>query len=278
MDRLKGRKTMVTGASRGIGAALAERMAAEGAEVVVVARTLERKDHPLAGSLTETMERCRTYGTKVEAVVADLADPESRSTTVARAQALLGGSIEILVNNAAAAIYQPLLEYAYKRARISFEMNLHAPLELAQAVVPGMIERGEGWIINVSSATARHVEGPPFRKEGVAGTIGMYGASKAALNRMTNALALELHGSGVRVNTVEPRAGVMTEGAEALVGDTVSADLYESMEEMVEATLALCECPPDHTGRVEVSLDLLERLGSTVMTLDGSAPFVPPGA
>jgi NAD(P)-dependent dehydrogenase (short-subunit alcohol dehydrogenase family) len=272
MNRFAGRNVVVTGASRGIGAALAERFAAEGANVVIVARTVEQHDH-LAGSLNETLERGRRYGATVEAVAADLADPSSRATIVPRALELLGGRIDILVNNAAAAIYMRSTEYPYKRQRIMFEVNVHAPIELAQAVVPGMVERGEGWIVNVSSASAKHAVGPPFRTEGVATSIGLYGSTKAALNRITNAFAVELYGTGVRINTVEPRSAVMSEGAEALVGDIVKQDQIESMEAMVEGTVALCDCPPEHTGRVEVSLDVLDRLGITVMTLDGSRPY-----
>jgi NAD(P)-dependent dehydrogenase (short-subunit alcohol dehydrogenase family) len=272
MNRFAGRNVIVTGASRGIGAALTERFAAEGANVVIVARTVDQHDH-LAGSLNETLARGRRHGATVEAVAADLADPASRATIVPRALDLLGGRIDILVNNAAAAIYMRSTEYPYKRQRIMFEVNVHAPIELAQAVVPGMVERGEGWIVNVSSASAKHAVGPPFRTEGVATSIGLYGSTKAALNRITNAFAVELYGTGVRINTVEPRSAVMSEGAEALVGDIVNEDQIESMEAMVEGAIALCDCPPEHTGRVEVSLDVLDRLGITVMTLDGKLPY-----
>jgi len=271
MNRFAGRHAIVTGASRGIGAAIAERLAAEGADVVVTARTVDRHDH-LAGSLNETLERCRRYGRRVEAVAADLADGASRATIVPAALELLDGRVDILVNNAAAAIYASTLEYPPKRAHLMFEVNVHAPLELAQAVAPGMIGRGEGWIVNVSSATARHAPGPPFRTSGVTTRIGVYGATKAALNRVTNALAVELFAHGVRVNTVEPRAAVLSEGADALVGGTLSDDQIESMEAMVEGAIALCDCPVDRTGHVYVSLDLLDELGATVMSLDGRSP------
>jgi NAD(P)-dependent dehydrogenase (short-subunit alcohol dehydrogenase family) len=95
-----------------------------------------------------------------------------------------------------------------------------------------MRERGQGWVVNVSSATARHAAGPPFRTDGVASVVGIYGASKAALNRATNAFAVELYGTGIRINTVEPRAAVMSEGAEALVGNIVKDEQIESMEAM----------------------------------------------
>jgi citronellol/citronellal dehydrogenase len=131
-----------------------------------------------------------------------------------------------------------------------------------QAVVPAMVERGEGWVLNITSATARPGANP---------TMALYGASKAALNRITLGLASELGGTGVRVNALEPRAAVMTEGATALLGDSLDADQIESLEEMVEAVVALCDCPAEVTGRVGVSLDLIEELGLTVHDLGGVA-------
>ena len=131
-----------------------------------------------------------------------------------------------------------------------------------------MIERGEGWIVNVSSATAHPWE-PPFTLGSLGATTGIYGASKAALNRMTNALGAECAGTGVRINTVEPRSAVLSEGAESLVGATLTADQIETMEEMVEALTALCTCPAGRTGLSHVSLDLIAELGIEVHDLDG---------
>ena len=161
MNRFSGRNALVTGASRGIGAAIAERLAAEGANVVVTARTVDRHAH-LEGSLNETLDRCRAHGTTVEAVAADLADPVDRQRIVPEAVELLGGPIDVLVNNAAAAVYQSMLEFPLRRRAISFEVNEHMPVDLAQAVIPAMVASGEGWIVNVSSATARPAPGPPF--------------------------------------------------------------------------------------------------------------------
>jgi NAD(P)-dependent dehydrogenase (short-subunit alcohol dehydrogenase family) len=107
---------------------------------------------------------------------------------------------------------------------------------------------------------------------GVQGTtLTMYGASKAALNRLTDGLAVELFGTGIRVNTVEPRAAVLSEGADKLVGGTLRPDQIETMEQMVEGLLVLCDCPPEVTGRIAVSLDLLDEFGVEVRNLDGSA-------
>ena len=87
--------------------------------------------------------------------------------------------------------------------------------------------------------------------------IGLYGATKAALNRLTNAMGVSLYGSGIRVNAVMPRAAVLSEGADVLVGGLLRPDQMEPMETMVESVLALCDCDPDCTGRVFVSVDLL---------------------
>ena len=267
MRRFDGRSAIVTGASRGIGAAAARRLAAEGADIVITARTLDH--HPtLPGSLRETADDLKRFGGQVHVISADLSDPADRSTIVPQATELLGRPIDILVNNAAAAIYQPLIDFPLKRRMLTFEINVHAPMDLVQAVLPEMIERGEGWIVNVSSATAHPWE-PPFTLGSLGATTGIYGASKAALNRMTNALGAECASTGVRVNTVEPRSAVLSEGAESLVGATLTADQIESMEEMVEALTALCACTADRTGLSHVSLDLIAELGIEVHDLEG---------
>ncbi|MFE6508429.1 SDR family NAD(P)-dependent oxidoreductase [Nocardioides sp. NPDC057767] len=269
MKRLDRRRALVTGASRGIGAGIAERLAAEGADVVIVARTAEPGGSHLGGSLAETAQRVAAYGTRVESYAADLADELSRATIVPAAEELLGGPVDILVNNAAAAIYQPLADFPLRRRRVTFEANVHAPLDLIQAVLPGMRTAGEGWIVNVSSASARHVDGPPFELVEPGTDLAVYAASKAALNRITNGLGAELFGTGIRVNTIQPRAAVLSEGAALLVGDTIRPDQVESLEEMVEGVLALCHCPADVTGRITVSRDLIHDLDLTVHGLDG---------
>ena len=124
--RLAGRRALVTGASRGIGAATAQRLAAEGAAVAITARTAER--HPtLPGSLRETAEQIDALGVTVVTVLADLTDAEERSTIVPSAERGLGGPIDILVNNAAAAIYQPLADFPAKAATIDLRGECPRP-------------------------------------------------------------------------------------------------------------------------------------------------------
>ena len=271
LRRFEGRVVLVTGASRGIGAAAATRLAAEGADVAIVARTLDH--HPtLPGSLTETAGRIRAFGVRAVVVVADLTDPEDRDRIVDEVVDALG-PIAVLVNNAAANIGGSILDFPAKRVRLSMEANVVAPLELAQRVVPGMVDRGEGWIVNVSSATANLHGGAPFNVTETSKMLAVYGASKAALNGITDGLAVQLHGTGVRVNAVQPRAAVLSEGGAAIAGTHLRPDQVESMEAMVEGLVALCDCGPDHTGHIEDSLGIIERLGLVVQHLDASGPF-----
>lgn len=270
--RFSGRNAVVTGASRGIGAAIAERLAADGANVAIVARTLDK--HPvLPGSLNETLAKLNSYGGTHASIVADMGDPESREGLIAKAKEQLGGTIDILVNNAAAAIYMPLAEYPLRRVRLMMEINLLAPLDLTQQALPDMIEAGEAWVVNLSSATANYEPGPPYRQSELLEVMGIYGASKAALNRMTNAFSVETHKHSVRMNTVEPKAAVLSEGADIKVGEMLAPEQIESMEAMVEAAVFLCDCEPDFTGRVCSSLDLIEEQNLTVMTLAGDEPY-----
>lgn len=268
---LEGKTAVITGASRGIGAAVAQRFAAEGARVAIVARTRDTHEH-LAGSLQETLAKCRAHTARAEMIVADLSDGDDRARIIPEAQRLLEGPVDILVNNAAAAIYHPLAGYSLKRRRLTFEVNVHAPVDLLQQALPGMVERAGGWVVNVSSATAHYEPGtaghsPERGRQN--STMGVYGASKAALERLSFAFAQELWGTGVRVNCVAPRSAVLTEGTAALMGDNLDPALIEPLESMVEAVLLLARCPQDMTGGAYRSLSLLEATGTTVMTLDG---------
>jgi citronellol/citronellal dehydrogenase len=267
----EGMVALVTGGSRGIGAAIALRLAAEGARVAVTARTLDRHPH-LPGTLEQTVETIRTAGGTAVAIQADLSDPTEHARIVAETQARLG-PIDILINNAAAAAYMPFEKFTEKRFRIAVEVNVHAPFVLAQQVVPGMRERRRGWILNISSATAMHPKGPPYEGFFAHGGAILYGLTKAALDRFSTGLAAELYVDGIAVNALSPVAAVITPGAKAhqLLPDP---ELIEPMEVMVEAAIALCTGDPRTlTGRVAYSRPLLQKLGRKPRTLDGKHLF-----
>src|SRR5437870_319712 len=134
------RVAVVTGASRGIGAAVARRLAAEGAAVAVSARTLDPEEARLPGSLREVTATIEEDGGRALAVPADLSDADARARVIPVVEAELG-PVDILVNNAAAAIYGPVGQLPLRRRRRLFELNVHAPVDLAQAVLPGMRRR-----------------------------------------------------------------------------------------------------------------------------------------
>ena len=270
MGTLDGKVALITGASRGIGVAIARRLASEGAGVAITARTLD--PHPrLPGTLRETVGAIEHDGGSATAVAADIQDPEARARLIESVKRDLG-PIDILVNNAAAAYYLPFDGFPEKRYRVAMDVNVRAPWDLCQRVVPDMKRRGVGWIVNISSASARHPEGPPYDEFHRVGGSILYAATKAALDRISTGLAAELHASGVAVNALSPIAAVLTPGAQA--HDVVPEEFLrtaEPIELMAEATLALCEpSDPMLTGRVAYTKPLLEELGRRVKTLDGA--------
>jgi NAD(P)-dependent dehydrogenase (short-subunit alcohol dehydrogenase family) len=265
--RFSRKRAVVTGASRGIGAGIARRLAAEGADVVLVVRT---RIDPLVGDVEETRRQLLEFGGTVEIVVADLTDESRRAQVVPEAATALGGHIEILVNNAAAAVPEPITTMPPNRQRPHFEVNVFAPLALSQAVIPAMRDAGEGWIVNITSGAAHLLAGPPYPHLGGSATTDVYGSSKAALNRITSGLAAATYGTGIRVNAIQPRSAVATEAMADIFPGVVPPEAFEPIEGMVEAVVALCDCPAEHTGRIEVSLDLLAARSLMVHHLDGS--------
>jgi citronellol/citronellal dehydrogenase len=252
----EGRVALVTGASRGIGAAIAERLAEAGAKVAAVARTLE-PDPKYVGSLSETVTRIRGAGGTVVPIQADISKQADRQRMVAEAVDAFG-PIDILVNNAAVTFYLPFTEFPEKRYNLMFEVQVRAPFELAQMVVPGMRERGAGWILNITSRAGVHPQGPPFDEVHKRG-FSVYGMVKAALDRFTTGLAAEVYDDGIAVNSLAPWDNVATPGAGA--HDLINEFALEDISLMAEAALALC-CgdPAKLTGRVAYSQPLLAEL------------------
>jgi NAD(P)-dependent dehydrogenase (short-subunit alcohol dehydrogenase family) len=257
MALLDGKVALVTGASRGIGVAIAERLTAEKAAVVISARTVEPGGSQFAGSLNETLASIRGAGGTAIAIAADLTNPADRVHLVEQSTKELG-PIDILVNNAAVTWFEPTESFNERHYDVMFEVQVKAPVHLAQLVLPGMKKRGMGWILNISSGAARHPQGPPYRMRGAgAGTV--YGMCKAALERFTTGLAAEVWDDGIFVNVLSPSGPVATPGIiyHRLVPPGAE-DRYEPIEIMADAALALCS--RDLTGRVAYSRPLLEEL------------------
>ena len=238
-DALAGRVALVTGASRGIGAAIARRFAAEGARVAIVARSLEPgSGGHLAGSLRETADAISAAGGVAVPIVADLSDAScDRAAIVARTTEELG-PIDVLVNNAAACFYLSIDETSERRLRVAYEVNVITPYLLIKAAVPGMRDRGAGWIVNITSAIVDTdlLDSPQQARSST------YAPSKAALDRLTISFATELRATGIAVNALAPERGVATEGATAVMD--IPAEWCEPVETMADAALALATCDP----------------------------------
>jgi len=258
---LRGKVVLVTGASRGIGAAIAERFAANGARVAVSARTTSEGDHPLPGSLASTVRGIVDAGGEAVAVAADLSLAADRERLLEEVSARLG-PIEILVNNAAVTWFEPVETFDERHYDLMFEVQVKAPFALSRGVLPAMREKGRGWILNISSGAARHPR-PPYRR-GRGGTV--YGMCKAALERFTTGLAAEVREHGIAVNVLSPSGLVPTPGVvHHGLNRNVPDELIEPVEVMVEAAKVLCTGDPATlTGQVAYSRALLEERGLNV--------------
>jgi short-subunit dehydrogenase len=184
---LDGTTVLVTGASSGIGAALAPLLAERGATVVAVARRADR--------LEEVVARCREHAPGSQAWVADLADTDAAATLARRAVDELGG-LDVLVNNAGAPKRRRVTDLTVDEIRRTMTLNFESPVRMTLAVLPHMLERDRGVIVNVASFAGR---------VGVLGEAA-YSASKFALCGWTEAMAAELWHTGVDVRLVLPGA------------------------------------------------------------------------
>jgi NAD(P)-dependent dehydrogenase (short-subunit alcohol dehydrogenase family) len=180
-SRHAGRTALITGAGRGLGRACAMRLADEGASVILVGRGTAALEH-VALEIKEA-------GGTAQVLTADLAD----SADIARL-AEEAGHVDILVNNAAAEEqWAPIVGADITQWRNIFEVNVFAPVQLIGALGAGMTARGYGVVVNISSIGGARAASP---------LLGTYAASKAALDMVTRVAAMELAGSGVRVNSI----------------------------------------------------------------------------
>jgi len=235
-DNLEGQRALVTGATSGIGRAVALQLARDGAEVLVHGRDAARG--------AQTVEEITAAGGKASFVAGDLGD-----TADVQRLASEVGDVDILINNAGISRFGPTAEFDVSTFDKMFASNVRAPFFLVAALAPGMAARGRGSIVSVSS---------------MAGGVGLvggaaYGATKASLEAMTRAWAAEYSASGVRVNAIAP-GPVYTptpSGPEFIkaLGETTPMHRASQPEEIAEAVAFLASSRASYITGTTVAAD-----------------------
>jgi NAD(P)-dependent dehydrogenase (short-subunit alcohol dehydrogenase family) len=257
--RLAGRAALVTGGSRGIGFGIAREFARQGADVLLVATNAEK--------LASAKRELDTLGTRVETLVADVGDRQACRNAVERALALYG-HLDILVNSAAVYKAAPFLQYQPADFEWMLGVNLHGPIHTMQAVLPHMVERGYGRIINVASTAGKWASV----------NQSAYNIAKHGLVGLTRCVAAEFGAKGVTVNAICPGM-VQTDLADqfsvehAALGqttpETIKAELLKRIAQ--KRFLDITEC-----GHLAVYLASTESQGMTgqSLLLDGGMLYV----
>jgi 3-oxoacyl-[acyl-carrier protein] reductase len=281
-ELLSGKTALVTGSSRGIGRAVAQRLAAEGATVVVTARSYEPSPSvragevaALPGTIGETIELIEAAGGTAFGIAADLENPEQRAALVDQVVERTG-RIDILVNNAGFADYSIIEDMSMETFDRTVEHYVRTPFVLTQKAIPHMRNQGQGWIVNIGSVTGL-APVRPYREYNKSSGDVIYASMKAALHRFTQGVAAELLDANIAVNAVGPSSAVRTPGAASLIPETFPT---EPVEYLAETVLAMCHRPAaERTGLVAFSLHYPWSQKLPVHSLDGQTvlpPLEPP--
>jgi 3-oxoacyl-[acyl-carrier protein] reductase len=281
-ELLSGRTALVTGSSRGIGRAIAQRLAAEGAIVVVTARSHTPSSSmrggatsTLPGTIGETIDLIEAAGGQAFGLAADLEDTEQRDALV---DAVLDrtGRIDILINNAGFADYSLVEDMSLEMFDRTVEHYLRTPFVLTKAAAPHMRKQGSGWIVNIGSVTGV-APARPYREYNKTSGDVIYASMKSALHRFTQGVAAELLDSNIAVNCVGPSTAIRTPGAAQLIPDGFPT---EPVEYLAETVLAMCHLPAaERTGLIAFSLHYPWSQQLPVHSLDGKTllpPLEPP--
>jgi NAD(P)-dependent dehydrogenase (short-subunit alcohol dehydrogenase family) len=258
---LHGRIALVTGASRGVGRAVAIALAHAGVDVACAARATDDAPLKLPGTIDDTVRQVTAAGRRGLAVPTNLALEDEVARMVQRTIEHFG-RLDILINNAAIT-FPGDLQLAMKRYDLIMAVNLRAVLQTIQLASAEMKRRGGGAIINVSSAAGLH----PYP------SLMAYGMSKAAMERMSVDVAQQLRPHRIAVNTFRIDVPVASEGFVANLPD-VDHDDWEPTEVPAEGILWMLRQPPEYTGHNVGMVEL--RAAHGIMPSRAKRPFVTP--
>jgi NAD(P)-dependent dehydrogenase (short-subunit alcohol dehydrogenase family) len=272
--KLAGKVALVTGSSRGIGRAIAQRLSSAGAVVIVTGRSADAPvggkrgggERIMSGTLTETVALIEAAGGRAIPLAADIEDMAACRALVSRATEAGGGRLDILVNNAGYADFAPVAEMGMDAFERSLTHYLRAPFVLSQAALAPMREAGSGWIVNIGSQDALPPPRPYPEHEKTRG-YHVYAAAKAALHRLTQGMAAELIDRNIAVNMVAPSTAIRTPGTDDLIPQDFPT---EDVEYLAETVLAMCHLPAaERTGLLAFSMHFPWACGIEVRSLDG---------
>jgi citronellol/citronellal dehydrogenase len=248
--KLKGRVALITGASRGVGRAVALALAREGCDLVLAAKTLD-PDPRLPGTLKDTAAEVEKLGRRAITVQTDVRFDDQIQRAVKEANDAFG-RVDILVNNAGALFLSPVVETPAKRFDLVMALNARAPFLFAQAVLPGMIERRWGHIVNMS---------PPITPESAPGKVA-YMISKFGMTLLTHGLAGEVKEHNVAAHSLWPACVVESQATRHFAFGDVKD--FRKPDILADATVALCAREPsERTGRAWIDEEVLREDGIT---------------
>lgn len=244
---LKGRVAVVTGASRGIGKALALRLAQEGADVVIAAKS-ETSSEKLPGSIYETADQVRALGRKALAVPTDVRSDDAVRTMIEKTMGEFG-RIDILINNAGALWWQKVIDTPPKRFDLMMGVNVRAAYLTSHYALPHMIRQRWGHIVNMCPAVSTtpnpgHV---------------CYMISKMAMARLAIGIAAEHHADNIAANALWPRT--LIESQASINWGMSTREQWRTPEILCDATLAIiAQEPPNFSGKQVLDEEVLSEL------------------